>query len=86
MKRAQGKGTGGRMIRCVLSALKAKGTWLLDVGMLLHVYYIGSCGVHLEMNINNSRALKFYLKLGFVTLDFAYDNTADDVLILGRTL
>ena len=25
MKRAQGKGTGGRMIRCVLSALKAKG-------------------------------------------------------------
>ncbi|XP_065890014.1 protein O-GlcNAcase-like isoform X2 [Dysidea avara] len=70
MKRAQGKGTGGRMIRCVLSALKAK----------------GSCGVHLEMSINNSRALKFYLKLGFVTLDFAYDSTADDVLILGRTL
>ena len=28
MKRAQGKGTGGRMIRCVLSALKAKGTYL----------------------------------------------------------
>ena len=47
---------------------------------------LGSCGVHLEMSIHNSRALKFYLKLGFVTLDFAYDNVPDDVLILGRTL
>ena len=47
---------------------------------------LGSCGVHLEMSSNNSRALKFYLKLGFVTLDFVYDSTADDVLILGRTL
>ena len=50
------------------------------------LYCLGSCGVHLEMSIHNSRALKFYLKLGFVTLDFAYDNVSDNVLVLGRTL
>ena len=39
MKRAQGKGTGGRMIRCVLSALKAKGTRFVDVGVLLQIVF-----------------------------------------------
>ena len=69
---------------CLPSKLKVH---FIDKEVLLHMcVFLGSCGVHLEMSVNNSRALKFYLKLGFVTLDFACDSTADDVLILGRTL
>ena len=64
----QGQGNGPRMIKTILSILKAK----------------GSCGVHLEMSASNTRALKFYYKLGFTVLEFS--DKSEDVLILGRAL
>ena len=53
----------------------------------------GSHGVHLEMSASNNRAMKFYLRLGFVVLEFD-DELCNglpvappaDVLILGRVL
>ena len=51
---------------------------------------IGSCGVHLEMDACNTRALKFYLKKGFTVLDLGDDPTVKpppkDVLILAKIL
>jgi len=51
---------------------------------------IGSCGVHLEMAAGNTRALKFYLKKGFIVLDLGKDPTVKpppkDVLILAKIL
>ena len=58
------------MVKMVLSVLKAKGTH----------------GVHLEMAASNTRALKFYFKLGFTILNFSDENVEKDVLILGRVL
>ena len=67
----QGQGNGPRMIKTILSILKAK----------------GSHGVHLEMAASNCRALKFYFKLGFTVLEHADEcSLQDDVLILGRLL
>eukprot|EP00118_Oscarella_pearsei_P019157 m.201931 g.201931 ORF g.201931 m.201931 type:complete len:200 (+) comp39601_c1_seq2:1842-2441(+) len=54
MPRGQGSGVGKRMIRCLLSVLKTK----------------GSDGVFLEMGSSNQRAYKFYQKLGFVEPPF----------------
>jgi protein O-GlcNAcase/histone acetyltransferase len=74
LPRAQGKGVGSRMIRTILSALKAK----------------GSTGVHLEMSSGNTRALKFYLKFGFSVLCFDNESDVGEppegTLILGRSL
>jgi protein O-GlcNAcase/histone acetyltransferase len=72
LPRAQGRGMGTAMIKTILSILKAK----------------GSTGVHLEMNALNTRALKFYLKRGFMVLEFDDNNPQppDDVIILGRGL
>lgn len=58
------------MIKTILSVLKAK----------------GSHGVHLEMAASNTRALKFYVKLGFSVLDLYNEISPDEVLILGRAL
>lgn len=66
----QGQGNGPRMIKTILSVLKAK----------------GSHGVHLEMSALNTRALKFYVKLGFSVLDLYDEISPDEVLILGRAL
>ena len=46
----------------------------------------GSHGVHLEMSAHNTRALKFYKKLGFKVLKFSKEASvpAENVLVLGR--
>jgi protein O-GlcNAcase/histone acetyltransferase len=69
LPRAQGKGMGTAMIKTILALLKAK----------------GSSGVHLEMNVSNKKALRFYLKRGFSLLDFDH-KTPHDVIILGQEL
>ena len=57
---------------------------------LHHLYVIfssGSHGVHLEMSAHNSRACRFYKKLGFKELKFSKEPLpADDVLVFGRAL
>jgi ribosomal protein S18 acetylase RimI-like enzyme len=50
--RAQGRGLGTTMIQTLLSELRRQ----------------GSAGVHLEMGLNNVKALKFYEKMGFKEL------------------
>ena len=55
---AQGKGCGGRMMRAQLEALR----------------HAGSAGVFLQMHEGNTRARRFYEKLGFRPLEVA---TAD---------
>src|SRR5262249_39372452 len=62
---AQGRGLGRLMIEDLLGALAAR----------------GSPGVHLGMGAVNSRAERFYRKLGFHELA-----RVDDVLYLGRVL
>lgn len=52
LARAQGRGLGGDMMRNLMDALAAK----------------GSPGVHLGMGEENTRAEKFYRKLGFTEL------------------
>ena len=52
LARAQGRGLGGGMMRTLMDALAAK----------------GSRGVHLGMGEENTRAEKFYRKLGFTEL------------------
>jgi len=52
LARAQGRGLGGEMMRTLMDALAAK----------------GSPGVHLGLGEGNTRAEKFYLKLGFTEL------------------
>jgi ribosomal protein S18 acetylase RimI-like enzyme len=65
LPRAQGVGNGTHMMHHLLSELKAK----------------GSKGVYLEMAPDNTRAFKFYTKLGFKTI-----RQNEHELFLGRSL
>lgn len=75
---AQGKGFGSILIRALLTALRKK----------------GAKAVHLGMSSVNNRALKFYLKEGFIELAHVDDDsnellagaTQEHTLIMGKTL
>lgn len=54
--------------------------------MYLCVCSLGSHGVHLEMSAQNTRALRFYKKLGFKVLESSDHVPADKVMVLGRLL
>lgn len=61
--RAQGRGLGTTMLQTLLLELRRQ----------------GSAGVHLEMGLNNVKALKFYSKLGFTELH--RDETEEDLFL-----
>ncbi len=65
LPRARGRGLGREMMNLLLAELKAR----------------GSAGVHLGMGAANTRAERFYKKLGFHELA-----RVDDVLYLGKGL
>ena len=65
LARAQGRGLGGKLMRTLMDALAAK----------------GSPGVHLGMGEGNTRAERFYRRLGFTELA-----RNRGVLYLGHTL
>ena len=65
LPRIQGMGLGREMITRLLEELRSR----------------GASGVHLEVDINNQRAIGFYEHLGFGTLTIE-----EDVRIMGRSL
>ena len=69
LPRAQGKGQGRPMIETLMDALRAR----------------GSIGVHLGMAASNSRAERFYRKLGFTDLAL-HGPPEDATLFLGKRL